>query len=389
MKTFILKLPAAEVVHLLRAETEAAYGAPELHIAAEKEYIIEEDFDRSAYGIDDGEDFDLVASIAILTIEPRVESGYWILETVVERALGLLRTSQEDELTRRELTLDEFDAELRAAGRKRVSVRLYVETSDVKQDFDRWLGEMQARHPWKTPADLVQASMTEDMTKTASLTYRAKEAVGVFSDPNALEAAVDELEVSGFDRAAVSVLATDARAKDQVDRFYRTVREVEDSGRVPQAAFVSRDSRTEGEAAAVGIPLYVGGFAGAAAVAAAGGALALALAATIAGAVAGAGLGALLAAAIARRHAARVQVQLKKGGLVLWVSVPQPDAEKRALAVLEKMGAKDVHFHEINREWSLGDLPFAPIQPDPFLENDRVLIKRAPISPGVKKRGNR
>ncbi len=94
MKTFILKLPAAEVVHLLRAETTSAYGAPELHTAAEKEYIIEEDFDRSAYCIHDGEEFDLVTSIATLTIEPRVDSGYWILERFVERALGLIRTSQ-------------------------------------------------------------------------------------------------------------------------------------------------------------------------------------------------------------------------------------------------------------------------------------------------------
>lgn len=54
---------------------------------------------------------------------------------------------KEDELTRSELTLDEFEAELRFPGRKRVSVRLYVETSDVKQEFDRLLGEMRARHP--------------------------------------------------------------------------------------------------------------------------------------------------------------------------------------------------------------------------------------------------
>jgi hypothetical protein len=77
MKTYILTLPAAEVVHLLRAETEVAHGAPELDIgAAEKEYVIEEDFDRSAYGIHDGKQFDLVTSITTLTIEPRVESGY-------------------------------------------------------------------------------------------------------------------------------------------------------------------------------------------------------------------------------------------------------------------------------------------------------------------------
>ncbi len=70
MNTYILKLSAVEVVHLLRAETKAACGAPELHAAAEKEYVIEEEFDRSAYEIHDGEEFDLATSIATLTIEP-------------------------------------------------------------------------------------------------------------------------------------------------------------------------------------------------------------------------------------------------------------------------------------------------------------------------------
>ncbi len=132
--------------------------------------------------------------------------------------------------------------------------------------------------------------MSEDMTRAAGKD-RAREAVGVFQGPEALEAAVDALEVSGFDRAAISVLATGANAKVQIDHFYHTLGALEDSGGATHAAFVSRDSRTESEAAAVGIPLYVGGFAGAAAVAAAGGALALAIAATIAGAAAGAGLG--------------------------------------------------------------------------------------------------
>jgi hypothetical protein len=369
MKTYILTIPAAEVVRLLRAETQAAHGAPELDIgAAEKEYVIEEDFDRSAYGIRDGEQFDLVASTTTLTIEPRVESGYWILEVAVERALGPVPTSQEDALTRQELTLDEFEAELSAPGRKREVVRLHVETTAIRQDFDRWLADMRARHPRPAAGEAEAAIAPAAQAETEG---RLKEAVGVFGDPAALEAAVDALELAGFDRAAMSVLATDAKATEQVRRFYRSVRDIEDSGRAARDAFVSRDSRTEGEAAAVGIPLYIGGFAGAAAVAATGGALALAIAAAIAGAAAGAGLGAILAASIAHRHAARVQDQLFKGGLILWVNVPNPDVEKRAVAILDKMDARDVHVHEIEREWSPSDIPLSVGQADPLLEKDR------------------
>lgn len=377
MLTYILKLPAAEVVHLLRAETAAAHGAPELDTGAEKDFIVEEDFDRGAFGRHGGERFDLVTSIARLTIEPRVESGYWILEAIVERPLGPARTSQEDEFTPCELTLEEFAAELAAPGRKEVSVRVCVETPDVKQDFERWLSEMRARHPWPAQrANIKEISMSEDTIKTAAAKEGAREAVGVFRSPDALETAVDALEISGFDRAAISVLATDAKAKAYVDRFYRTLGELEDSDRTTHAAFASRDSRTEGKAAAIGIPLYIGGFAGAAAVVAAGGALALALAATVVGAAAGAGLGALLATAVARRHAEHVREQLHKGGLVLWVSVADADAEKRALGALEKAGASDLHVHEIKGSRSLSGTSRFVAQADPFL------LESDPVAPG-------
>ena len=58
---------------------------------------------------------------------------------------------------------------------------------------------------------------------------------------------------------------------------------------------------------------------------------------------------------------------LEKGGLVAWVSVRDPDAEKRATAILNKLGGDDVHVHEIEREWSIKDIPFAESRPDPFL----------------------
>ena len=376
MRTYVLGLSALEVVYLLRAETKAAHGAPELDVGTpEREYVIEEDFDRTAYEIHDGEDFDLVTSITTLTIEPRVESGYWILESIIERQLGPVRTSQEDDLVRKELTLEEFETELRGPGQKRVTVRLQVETASVRQDFDRWLSDMRARHPWKSedaPALLRTQRISEEtqMSNADENDGKVKEAVGVFRDDKALEAAVDELEVAGFDRAAMSVLATDAQAKEQVERFYHTVKDIEDNSRAPYNAFVSRDSRIEGEAAAVGLPIYVGGCAGAAAVAAMGGALALAIAAAIVGGAAGAGLGAIFAAAIARPHAADVQEQLDKGGLVLWVNVPNVEAEKRAVTVLNKMGAKDVHVHSIKHDW--GPLPSTLPQADPFLlEGDK------------------
>ncbi len=384
MNTYILKLPAEQVVHLLRAEMKSAHGEPELNTSAKREYLIDEEFDHGAHGPGGEVEFDLVTSRAILSIEPRVESGYWILQILVERAFGPVPTFKARQLAFAELTLDEFEEELGSPGRKRITVRLHVQTPEIRDAFDRWLSEMQARHPWKSPAaqpepdsavkqqmaDLARSSETKETADTATTRrYWTKEAVGIFGDPDALEAAVEDLEISGFDRAAISVLATASKAREQLDRFYRSFSDVEDSGGTPRAAFVSSDSLEQGEAAVIGAPLYIGGFAGAAGVAAAGGSLALSIAAAVSGGAVGAVLGALLAGAIARRHSANVREQLKRGGIVLWVTVSHPDEEKRAMAAMTKLGARDVHIHEIQREWSIKEIPLAETQPDPFLEN--------------------
>lgn len=200
-----------------------------------------------------------------------------------------------------------------------------------------------------------------------------KEVVGVFSDSGSLEAAIGELELSGFDRAALSVLATGKKAKEEIDRFYSTLKDIEDGDNVTKGPFVSQHSRVEGETAAVGIPLLICGMAGAVAVAASGGALAFAIAAAIVFGAGGAGLGGILASTISDGHEARVRDQLKMGGLILWVSATTEEAQKRAVTVLSKMGASDIHVHEYERKWSTEDVSMSVIQPDPLLERDHGL----------------
>jgi VIT1/CCC1 family predicted Fe2+/Mn2+ transporter len=212
--------------------------------------------------------------------------------------------------------------------------------------------------------------MTETAPDEVTALYRAREAVGVFADPDALEAAVDELEIAGFDRAGISILASDQKVMERVGHLYRSAAEAAGDPRAPQGAFISRHSRSEGEAAFVGIPFYVGGFAGAWAMVVAGSTLAAAIAATILGGAVGAGLGALLAHAVARHHADRVHEQLEQGGLVLWVSTPDEAAERRALAALQKCGAASVHIHTVQRQWGPKDRPLGDAQLDPFLEPD-------------------
>ena len=147
-KIYFLQLSPEEVVRLLRAEIEEALGQPELHLNGREYFLIEEDFDRQAYGLNGDIGYDLVNQEAEFTVEPRIEQDYWALSLVFSKALGLQPSSKEDEfLNNPELTLDEFES--RFLGRKdgRVRVRLLVQTPEAKRHFDNWWSSINARHP--------------------------------------------------------------------------------------------------------------------------------------------------------------------------------------------------------------------------------------------------
>jgi hypothetical protein len=53
--------------------------------------------------------------------------------------------------------------------------------------------------------------------------------------------------------------------------------------------------------------------------------------------------------------------------LVLWVSLRDDNAERHALEIMTGAGARDIHLHDIAREWNLRDRPLPEVQFDPFL----------------------
>jgi hypothetical protein len=147
MLSYILAVPAPEIVRLFRAEYEAAEGQPELDVSRWKEYAIEEGFAGGANAAPEAAKSDLVTAVSTLSIEPRVEHDYWALQVTVERVLGPLADCEDEVVLYRELTLDELEAEFQAPGRKRAKVRLDVSTPAARQHFDRWLADMRTRHP--------------------------------------------------------------------------------------------------------------------------------------------------------------------------------------------------------------------------------------------------
>lgn len=173
------------------------------------------------------------------------------------------------------------------------------------------------------------------------------EAVGVFESAEAFQAATDELLSSGFDRADLSILASERAVEKKLGHLYRRVEELEDDPRAPRAAYISTEAIGDAKGALIGGLTFVGGVGAAGAMVAAGGALAgVILAAATLGGASGL-IGSTLAKIVEHHHADRLQAQLEKGGLLLWVRTRDREHEVRAEAILRTHGALDVHIHDL------------------------------------------
>src|SRR5262245_57525533 len=176
----------------------------------------------------------------------------------------------------------------------------------------------------------------------------SREAVGIFHDEKALRSAADALMISGFDRSYLSLLASDKAVDEKLGHHVQRVAELEDDPDVPTQAYVGSDSRVEGQAALIGGLVYVGAIASIGAIVASGGAATPVL---IGAAVGGGGaLGAVLARVVGKAHASRLETQIGRGGLLLWVRTPDAEHEQRAIDILKQHGAEDVHVHTLPSE---------------------------------------
>jgi len=176
---------------------------------------------------------------------------------------------------------------------------------------------------------------------------KVREAVGVFHDEKSLLSAVDGLLIAGFDRSHLSLLAGQKTVEAKLGHRFEKVAELEDDPTIPTTAFVGIDSRTEAKGVLVGALFYVGACASVGMVVASGGTMAAALVAVALGGGAGGFVGAALARLVDQRHAQRLQEQLEHGGLLLWVRTPDAEHERRAVDVLRRQGATDVHVHDL------------------------------------------
>lgn len=183
------------------------------------------------------------------------------------------------------------------------------------------------------------------MAATGERTIR--EAVGVFPDAHALEAAIDELFASGFDQAEISVLATREAMEHKLGDRFASIRELEDDPHAPRATYVTQESVGAGEGSLVGGLAYLPAVTAAGVVVASGGTLGPAIAAAIGFGGAGAVIGGVLARWLGQQHGRQLQHQMERGGILLWVRTRDREHEERALEVLRRNGGQDVHAHDV------------------------------------------
>ncbi|MGZ3289057.1 MAG: hypothetical protein ACXU87_13560, partial [Xanthobacteraceae bacterium] len=183
----------------------------------------------------------------------------------------------------------------------------------------------------------------------------------------ALQAAIDNLLLAGFDRADLGLMAG-------VDSLRRVLRKVSIS--IEELTGTSKASRgtpvlpQEVMAVQAMIVGTVGFFAAAGAawisIASGAGTILVVIATTIAGSIAAA-LGGFV---FARRFKPKDVVVLDdnlRGGAVLWVRVRTKDQEAKARQILANHGAKSVRVVETEIAKTTEDIPMSRLRPDPFI----------------------
>lgn len=174
------------------------------------------------------------------------------------------------------------------------------------------------------------------------------EAVAVFDDSARLQDAIDELMSSGFDRADISLLADKRVVEEKLGHDYLNVTELEDDSSAPRSAYVSEESIGAAEGALIGLPMYVAVGAAAGPVIASGGSLVAVIAAAAVAGGFGAAIGSVLAKLVGDHHAKYLREQIEKGGFLLWVRTRDAKHEQRAVEILSKHSAHDVHTHKLS-----------------------------------------
>lgn len=199
---------------------------------------------------------------------------------------------------------------------------------------------------------------------------RVREVAGIFRSRDALDATVDALLESGFDRADIALSSRHAaRQKLGIDIPAEEIPEVP---AVPRRPFFGPEDVTLLIGMGIGILMFAGAALGAFAVVASGGSsAAAALAALVGGTIVGS-VGAWIVRRLRREHVPEIDVPNTIGELVLFVRARSTERETDAREILAAHGAEAVRVHEIEIDKRLQDVPLSSLRVDPWLGEERL-----------------
>jgi hypothetical protein len=216
-------------------------------------------------------------------------------------------------------------------------------------------------------------SISSDSSDKVLEKTRIREVTGVFYSRKAIDAAVQDLLLSGTDRADIDVSAPPEEWPPRLKHMSIPPAELADLPHAPRRPLVTTDDMIVTEIVISSLIGCAGGLA-----------IAYYLSTkdmpTIAVIMMSFAVGLALAALAMmpvhrafKRESMRGLDKLSEGdGLLIWVRVRSPATEAAANKILLRHGANFVHIHEFEEKKTIEDLPLGELRPDPWLGDERL-----------------
>jgi hypothetical protein len=210
---------------------------------------------------------------------------------------------------------------------------------------------------------------TDDAIERANF----REVAAIFHSREALEAAVEALLPSGFDRADIDRLADLDEVRKRLGLIYVAHEELADVAQAPRQPVFMREDVTATLMVVVGVLASIAGVIVALLVVAFGGGTAAAVAVALLAALIAGTIGALVTARIFRPMRSKaLEPLMTTRGLIIWVRVRSPAHEETAQQILRQHGGQAIRVHEIEVEKRPEEIPLSSLRPDPWLGNERL-----------------
>lgn len=202
---------------------------------------------------------------------------------------------------------------------------------------------------------------------------RVREVAAIFHSHHALEVAVEDLLLAGFDRADIDELGDVDELQKRLGPVYVAHEELADLPQAPRrAAVVSADIAVT-LMVVVSVAASAAGLGAAFAAAASRAATAWVLIVAVLAALAAGGIAALLTMRVLRPPQSRaLEPLLAARGLVLWVRTRSIDREDVAQEILQRNGGQAIRVHEIELQKRPDEIPLSSLRPDPWLGDERL-----------------